>query len=147
MNSASFLRPLLAVPLLFVALAASAAGAQEDYILYCMGCHGPAGIGVPRKVPPLAGSLAHFMRSAEGREYLTRVPGVANSPISDAQLAAVLNWAARRFCPGDWNETTVPFTEAEVAAHRHRPLADVSARRREIISKLQATGPAPPALY
>jgi mono/diheme cytochrome c family protein len=144
MNS---LRHLLAAPLLFAAFSACAAGAQEDYILYCMGCHGPAGAGVPGKVPPLAGSLARFMRSAEGREYLTRVPGAANSPISDAQLAAVLNWAAQRFCAQDWNEATVAFTGAEVAAHRHHPLADVSARRQAIVSNLQATGPAPPALY
>jgi cytochrome c553 len=126
---------------------ANAAGAHEDYVLYCMGCHGPAGAGVPRRVPPLAGSLARFMRSAEGREYLMRVPGAANSPISDAQLAAVLNWAAQRFCASDWTEATVPFTEAEVAAHRRRPLADVAVTRRAVVHKLQETGPAPPALY
>ena len=122
---------------------AMAGGPQEDYILYCMGCHGPAGRGVPGKVPPLADSLVLFMRSAEGREYLLRVPGAANSPVSDAQLADVLNWAARRF--GDAHAD--PFTATEVTAHRHRPMADVKARRHAVIEALRATGPAPPDDY
>jgi len=126
---------------------AMAGGPQEDYILYCMGCHGPAGRGVPGKVPPLASSLALFMRSAEGREYLLRVPGAANSPVSDAQLADVLNWAAHRFGDARPDDGAAPFTATEVGAHRHRPMADVQARRRAVIEALRATGAAPPDTY
>jgi len=118
----------------------------EDYMLYCMGCHGPKAQGVPGKVPPLAGSVSLFMRTAEGRDYVLRVPGAANSVLLDAQLAAVLNWLAERYgAPGE--AQPVPFTVAEVTQVRHTPLADVQARRREVIRALAATGAAPAAQY
>jgi mono/diheme cytochrome c family protein len=69
----------------------------QDYMLYCMGCHGAEARGVPGKVPPLAITLGRFMRTPEGRNYVLRVPGAANSVLSDAQLAAVLNWLAGRY--------------------------------------------------
>ena len=57
-------------------------------MLYCMGCHGDTAHGVPGKVPALAGVLPLYMRTSEGRNYVLRVPGAANSVLSDAQLAA-----------------------------------------------------------
>src|ERR1041384_2672649 len=71
------------------------ASPQQDYILYCMGCHGAQAEGVPGKVPPLAHALGRYMRTPAGRNYILRVPGAANSVLSDAQLATVLNWLAR----------------------------------------------------
>ena len=52
---------------------------EQDYLLYCMGCHGAEAQGVPGKIPPLAGALARFMRTGEGRNYVLRVPGAADS--------------------------------------------------------------------
>jgi mono/diheme cytochrome c family protein len=137
---------------LTVALAASlSAGAlraspAQDYMLYCMGCHGPQAQGVPGKIPPLAGALALFMRTAEGRDYVLRVPGAANSALPDAQLTAVLNWLATSYgAPGE--APPVPFTVDEVTRVRHTPLADVQARRREVISALAASGPTPATQY
>jgi cytochrome c553 len=137
---------------LTVALAASlSAGAlraspAQDYMLYCMGCHGAQAQGVPGKIPPLAGALALFMRTAEGRDYVLRVPGAANSALPDAQLTAVLNWLATSYgAPGE--APPVPFTVDEVTRVRHTPLADVQARRREVISALAASGPTPAAQY
>lgn len=141
------LAPLLAAAWMAVSGISMASGPQEDYILYCMGCHGPAGRGVPGKVPPLADSLALFMRSAEGREYLLRVPGAANSPVSDAQLADVLNWAVHRFGDAQAADAAQPFTAGEVSAHRHRPMPDVKARRQAVVAALRASGPAPPDTY
>ncbi len=141
------LAPLAAMAAMAVSGISMAGGPQEDYILYCMGCHGPAGHGVPGKVPPLASTLALFMRSAEGREYLLRVPGAANSPVSDAQLAEVFNWAVHRFGDVQAGDATRPFTALEVSANRHRPMADVKERRRAVIAALRASGPAPPDAY
>jgi len=130
------------------ALHAAHASPQQDYALYCMGCHGDQAQGVPGKVPPLAGSVALFMRSAEGRDYVLRVPGAANSALGDAQLAAVLNWLGERFPPaGAGVQPGAPFTAAEVGELRRRPLADVRERRREVVRTLAASGPAPPADY
>lgn len=126
--------------------AAAMASPGEDYMLYCMGCHGAEARGVPGKVPPLAGSLGLFMRAPEGRNYLLRVPGAANSVLTDAQLAAVLNWLAERY-PVAGGAQPAPFTQEEVRRTRHTPLADVQATRREVIRVLAATGAAPTAQY
>src|SRR5215831_6533062 len=89
------------------------ASPAQDYMLYCMGCHGAQAQGVPGKIPPLAGSLSLFMRSAEGRDYLLRVPGAANSALPDAQLAAVLNWLAASY-GASATAPPAPFTVDEV---------------------------------
>jgi mono/diheme cytochrome c family protein len=143
-------RPAAAAAALSAALLSLAAQADptQDYMLYCMGCHGAEARGVPGKVPALAGSIALFMRSPEGRNYLLRVPGAANSALSDAQLAAVLNWLAERYPPAAAPANQgAPFTAAEVATLRHTPLPDVQQRRREVVRALAASGPAPPAEY
>ena len=129
-----------------VMAAASAGPAAQDYTLYCMGCHGAQAQGVPGKIPPLAGALARFMRTPEGRNYVLRVPGAANSALADAQLAAVLNWLAERYSAAD-EPRVAPFTVDEVAGVRHTPLADVLATRREVVRSLAAPGPAPAADY
>jgi hypothetical protein len=41
----------------------------------------------------------------------------------------------------------VPFTVDEVTRVRRAPLADVQARRREVVRSLAASGAAPPAQY
>jgi cytochrome c553 len=135
-----------AVALALALVGAADAGPDQDYMLYCMGCHGSEARGVPGKIPPLAGSLARFMRTPEGRDYLLRVPGAANSALSDAQLAAVLNWLAMRYPAGQEPEPA-PFTVEEVTRARRTPLADVKATRREVVRSLAASGAAPPAEY
>ena len=148
-------RPTLTVKasLVTLGLAALLAGTPviaspaEDYMLYCMGCHGAQANGVPGKVPPLAGSLALFMRTPEGRNYVLRVPGAANSALSDAQLSAVLNWIAERYGAPGGGPAPAAFTEPEVARTRHLPLASVQATRRQVVSALAAAGSAPPADY
>ncbi|HUI58683.1 MAG TPA: hypothetical protein VLX90_00590 [Steroidobacteraceae bacterium] len=123
------------------------ASPQQDYILYCMGCHGAAAEGVPGKVPPLADTLGRFMRSPAGRNYVLRVPGAANSALSDAQLAAVLNWVAQKFDAAARSGGVAPFTAAEVASQRHSPLTSVLAARSAVVRELAATGSAPPEKY
>jgi cytochrome c553 len=124
----------------------AAASPEQDYLLYCMGCHGATAQGVPGRIPPLAGALARFMRTSSGRNYVLRVPGAANSVLSDAQLAAVLNWLAERYRIAD-DPRPEPFTVEEVAAVRHTPLPDVQARRQEVVRDLALTGSAPASGY
>jgi mono/diheme cytochrome c family protein len=121
---------------------------KQDYVLYCMGCHGAQAEGVPGKVPPLAHALGRYMRSSAGRNYILRVPGAANSALTDAQLAAVLNWLAETFDGDELAQNSVPlFSIAEVTGLRHSPLPAVLATRREVVRALEATGPAPPPSY
>lgn len=125
---------------------AVSASPAQDYTLYCLGCHGAQAQGVPGRIPPLAGALARFMRTPEGRNYVLRVPGAANSALADARLAAVLNWLAERYSAPE-EPRVAPFTEDEVARVRHIPLANVLATRREVVRSLAATGAAPTADY
>ena len=118
------------------------ASPAQDYILHCMGCHGASAQGVPGKVPPLAHTLVQFMRTPAGRSYVLRVPGASNSMLSDAQLAAVLNWIAGHFSP-DPAATVAPFTDQEVSAHRRLPMTSVQATRRDVLKELAVSGPAP----
>ena len=137
----------LAGALAAVAFAAPVpASPAQDYMLYCMGCHGAQAQGVPGRIPPLAGSVSLFMRTAEGRNYLLRVPGAANSALPDEQLAAVLNWLAESYgAPGQ--PRPAPISVDEVTRVRRTPLADVQGRRREVIRALAATGAAPATQY
>lgn len=131
------------------ALACTAAqpSPAQDYMLNCMGCHGTQAQGVPGKIPPLANALSLFMRTPEGRNYVLRVPGAANSALSDAQLAAVLNWLAVTFDASAAASSVAPFTSDEVAGLRHTPLVSVLAARSAVVSNLAATGLAPSAQY
>ena len=140
------LAALTALTLASILPPAAHASPQQDYMLYCMGCHGGQAQGVAGKVPPLAGALARFMRTSEGRNYVLRVPGAANSALSDAQLAAVLNWLAESYrLPPE--ALPAPFTLEEVSAVRRTPLADVQGTRREVVRALAASGAAPAAEY
>ena len=141
-------RLLLAVTLASaLTVTANAAGPAQDYMLYCMGCHGAQAEGVPGKVPPLAHALGLYMRTPAGRNYLLRVPGAANSVLSDAQLAAVLNWLAQTFAADELSSGVPLFSPQEVTGSRHTPLASVLAARREVIRDLATTGPAPSTDY
>lgn len=126
---------------------AARANPAQDYMLYCMGCHGPRAEGVPGKVPPLARTLGLYMKTPAGRNYVLRVPGAANSVLSDAELAAVLNWLAVTYSPGESSSDAPLFTPEEVAKLRHVPLVSVLAARREVIAAMAAAGDTPPLDY
>jgi cytochrome c553 len=137
---------IVCVAALFASQLAQASPVQ-DYMLHCMGCHGAQAQGVPGKIPPLANALSRFMRTAEGRNYVLRVPGAANSALSDSQLAAVLNWLAVKFDTSAAAGSPAPFTTEEVSRLRHQPLVAVLAARSAVVRDLAATGSAPPAQY
>ena len=131
----------LAVALTLAAAVAGAVdGPELDYAVSCQGCHRADGTGTPGTVPALAGSVGRFARVAGGREFLARVPGVAQAPLDDAALAAVLNWVLRRFGGDDVPADFAPYTPEEVAALRRRPLTDFERMRRELLDAA-ATSP------
>jgi hypothetical protein len=123
--------------------AAHAGEPRIDYMLQCQGCHLEDGSGLPGVVPPLRGSVGRFLGVPGGREYLVRVPGSAQSPLGDAELAAVLNFLVREFGPADASAGFVPFDAAEVARLRRPPLTEVESVRRELLRWLEAQGGAP----
>lgn len=111
-------------------------GSQLAYARCCSGCHQLSGDGIPGHVPPLKGVVGYFVRSPAGRTYVARLPDIAYSPLSDKELAALLNWAVRRFSASPPLAHFTPYTPTEVAALRRRPLKDVGPVRAQVLRHL-----------
>jgi mono/diheme cytochrome c family protein len=109
---------------------------RSDYLLHCAGCHRPDGTGLPPSVPSLVGPLGTIAASPAGRDYLARVPGAAQAPLSDEELAAVLNWVLVEFNRESLPDSFQPLKGSEVADSRARVLADPLKLRREIWPEL-----------
>jgi mono/diheme cytochrome c family protein len=115
------------------------AGAYEprvNYQLQCMGCHHADGAGEPGRVPSVRDTLVPLSLFAEGRDFVLRVPGVAQSPLTDAEVAALLNWMARNVsdvAPGDGFRD---YTAEEVGARRHQPLVAIAAERERLLARV-----------
>lgn len=114
--------------------AASAYQPLVNYQLRCMGCHLADGSGQPGRVPSIRRSLVLFSASPEGRDYIIRVPGVAQSPLSDEDTAALLNWMARNLSDLKVPPNFVDYSEAEIRSLRGRPLVRVSAIRARLLN-------------
>jgi mono/diheme cytochrome c family protein len=122
---------LVAGALLAIAVPA-VADPRSDYLMHCAGCHLVDASGKPPYVPSLAGPLGRIAASPEGRDYLARVPGAAQAPISDDELAAVLNWLLFEFNGDTLPQRFRPLRGAEVAKSRARVLADPLKLRAEL---------------
>ena len=113
--------------------------AWQNWTLNCQGCHRPDGTGSAGTTPSVAGTVAKFLSVPQGREYLTRVPGVATAPLSDAELSEVLNWMLWRFDAQDVPAEFVPFTAVEVGNFRKKPLRlEASQMRSELLAEAGA---------
>jgi hypothetical protein len=81
--------------------------------------------------------VARFTNVSGGREYLARVPGVATAPLTDAELAELLNWILPTFDGSHLSPSFKPFTAAEVSVLRRRPLrTEAAAERLRLLEKI-----------
>ncbi|MGB8328834.1 MAG: hypothetical protein WCE62_01810 [Polyangiales bacterium] len=120
--------PLAALLLLLATRSVRADSYEEhDYILNCSGCHGLDGSG-SRMVPSLQ-AMPEISAVPGARQYWVRVPGAAQAPLSDARLAALMNWLVQRFT-GTTPEPS--YTSEEVRHLRSEPLRDPIAARNEL---------------
>jgi len=100
------------------------ASPRTNYLLHCSGCHLPDGRGAPPLVPTLINEPGKLIRSAAGRDYLARVPGASQAPISDLELSEVLNYMLLQFSGETLEKNFRPLDEKEVHESRKRILAD-----------------------
>jgi len=108
--------------------------ARMNWMLHCQGCHQAEAKGSQAaRTPAMAGEVSRFLGVEGGREYLTRVPGVANAGLPDDQLAELLNWTLSTFDAGHMPANFEPFTANDVAKGRKAPLVSEAARMREQI--------------
>ncbi|MGR8919716.1 MAG: c-type cytochrome [Gammaproteobacteria bacterium] len=120
---------------------ACAQGPALNYVEHCMGCHMEDGAGSRRNnVPDMRDAVAHFTRIAEGRAFLVQVAGVSQAPISDADLAALLNWMLPAFSAATLPEDFEPYTAQEVERLRATRPADIDGVRRELATRLAGMG-------
>jgi hypothetical protein len=110
--------------------------AWQHWTLNCQGCHRQDGTGSEGTAPSLAGTVARFLSVPGGREYLGRVPGVATSPLSNADLAEVMNWMLWRFDQTHMPADFQPFTAQEIGQLRASPLRlEASQLRADLLKK------------
>ncbi|WP_321396278.1 hypothetical protein [Emcibacter sp.] len=113
---------------------------KVNWMLNCQGCHKPDASGVDGEVPSMNGYVSKFLTVDGGREYLSRVPGVAFSPLSDQQTAELLNWMLATYDPENLPRDFKPYKEEEVHRLRQDPLMTdaAPAARQHLMDKLAA---------
>ncbi len=126
--------PLAAFAVLGLAGSAGGYTPAVDYAVHCQGCHLADGAATPGSVPALAGSVGALARAPGGRAYMVRVPGVAQAPLRDDELAELLNWVVARFGGPEAAAGFPPYTASEVRRLRAEPLVDVDGARRAVLS-------------
>ncbi len=124
---------LLALP----AALARAEPPQKLYELNCWGCHGANGEGVKDTAPTLVG-VAKFLKAPGGRSYLIEVPGVSYSKLSDAEVAAVMNWVLGNFSKQNLPAGFTPYTAAEVKRYRKIHLPRLAETRKHLLKEIAA---------
>lgn len=112
---------------------------QVNYQLECSGCHRSDGQGArANDVPRMNGFVGHFLEVEGGREFLARVPGVAQSSFTDAQLANLLNWVLTGGIAGDSTpDSFMPYTAEEVGRLRAQPLDEIDAARDVLLQRMR----------
>ena len=113
---------------------------RVNYMLHCMGCHMMDGSGAPGAVPSLRGRMASFLQVDAGRAYLIQVPGTAQSPLNDAEVAEVVNWMLEEFTIGPLPADFQPYSEEEVAGYRSVRPVYLGAARAKITAQIARQG-------
>jgi len=129
---------------LLLSASAVAQAPLELYLLHCAGCHRPHGLGAGPDVPSLHDSLGRLVQVSGGRAYLVQVPGVAQSPATDAELRDILNWVLHRFNGGTLPPDFSEFTLAEVRDARAVALPDPARQRAVLWQQVVHAGAAMP---
>ena len=128
-----------------LAAGCGAAGAtdfgRQSYLLHCAGCHLPDGSGSKvNDVPSLHDIPGHFASIPEGRAFLTQVPGIAYSSLTNDEVAEVLNWVLQNFSKNTLGAGFQAFTTAEVTRLRAERPAEIFKVRSAVLAVLAAKG-------
>jgi len=125
-----------AAAIMAICSAVQADDGQEAY-QRCVVCHLPDGAGIPGVFPVLKDRLAPIMETVEGREYATMVlaegligkitidgqtymGAMPAQGLSDAQIAAVLNYIVAGFGESGASASKSTLSEEEVAGIRSK---------------------------
>ena len=110
--------------------------AQSNYMLNCQGCHLADGSGLPGSVPSMRNFVGSFLAVPGGRDFLVQVPGSSNSPLSDADLAELLNWILTTMSAEQLASDFQYYTAGEVREMRRHVLVDVAEVRSGLVAQM-----------
>ncbi len=96
--------------------------AKQNWILECQGCHRADATGKVGEIPNMKGQVSKMLSVKGGQEYLSRVNGIAEAPISDSDLVDLMNWMLVEFDPDNIPETFSGFKAEAVGQLRRIPL-------------------------
>lgn len=133
--SRRFAGALGALIFLAVSVCVRAEPPHKLYILNCMGCHGAQGQGVKGASPSLIG-IGNFLKIPGGRAYLIKAPDVRQSALTDAQVAAVMNWVLEGFARKSLPSHFAPYTAPEVHGYRAAPLPEFARTRKRLLKEI-----------
>ncbi len=101
---------------------------EWNYLKGCAGCHGVRG-EAEHALPRMEGFVGAFLCSAEARAYIVRLPNVAFSTLDDRDLADMMNYVVFDLGGQSAPKGARPYSPAEVAMLRRRPLKNESLMR------------------
>lgn len=115
--------------------------ARQNYILHCAGCHQLDGRGsAANDVPTLHRIPGLLVTIARGREFLAQVPGIIYSPLSNAEVAEILNWMLGEYNKDELPKDFAPYTAAEVGKYRAIRPPSIMDVRAEVLTELAKRG-------
>jgi cytochrome c553 len=111
------------------------------YVLKCSGCHGMQGTASEEgRIPALAGSIGHYMKTSEARQFLPQAPGIMTSGLKDDEVTALMNWMVPALAGSSLGAPFTSYSVDEIAASRAAKPGDFFHRRRVIAAELEAIG-------
>ena len=108
---------------------------RTAYWLHCAGCHLLDGSSAPPEVPTLIGEPGRIAGLPGGRDYLMRIPGVAQAGLGDEKLADVLNFMLEEFSSATLPADFQPFSGDEVGQARKQVLINPLRSRADILAR------------
>ena len=115
--------------------------AQTSYVAGCGGCHGIQGISRNDLIPDLKDRAGYWLCTAEGRKYMVKLPNVALAPLSDAELADLMNFVAFDLGGVSAPKTAARYTASEITQLRAESpiITDVLRSRHTLVASLVKT--------
>ncbi|WCL53405.1 c-type cytochrome [Gimibacter soli] len=132
-------RPALAILTMIASSSAFADDAVRDaraaflWKMNCQGCHQADARGSAGGAPDMRGYVSRFLSVDGGRAYLGRVPGVAFAPMSDADIANLLNWTLKEYDGGHIPEDFKLYSAEELGHLRKNALIENAKSEREAL--------------
>lgn len=112
--------------------------ARQNYILNCQGCHLSDGSGSPgNDVPNMKDFVGNFLHVEGGREFIVQVPGVANAPLDDQELAELMNWLLTNFSSAQLPKSHKLYSAMEIGELRKNALININPIREGLIRKIE----------